>query len=120
MLVRGRVQHGGAVIAGGCSVCGGTAGDGRQAAHALCIVRRDRGMVTPSLGDACPCCKGSGCHPRSAAGPINPNQDTVERWAPACQTCKGSGAVNIVDAMAVRLRDLEAAKKRHWFEGCRR
>lgn len=116
------------MIAGGCIHCGGTAGsatvpDPERAGaylqmHALCWARHRAGRPTPSLGNQCPCCKGSGCHPRSPCGPINPNQDAVERWAPACVTCKGSGAIDIADASGARTRELEAAKKRHWFERC--
>lgn len=76
-----------------CSLCKGTAGRLLEGAHALCRARANRGGATPSMGDFCPCCGGAQCHPRSAVGPIDPNQAMIERWAPTCQTCKGTGAI---------------------------
>lgn len=116
------------MIAGGCKHCGGTCGAATVPdpdhpgqylqAHALCHFLALRGAPTPKLGDVCPCCNGSGCHPRSGAGPINPNQDAIERWAPACVTCKGNGAINIECQTSIANRDREAAKKLHWYEQC--
>ncbi|HEY4395971.1 MAG TPA: hypothetical protein VGP64_18030 [Polyangia bacterium] len=79
-----------------CGLCGGNAGKlvaGR--AHVLCSALAMRGMPTPSLGDACSCCNGTGGHPRSAVGPVDPNQDQVERWCPGCTTCGATGAVRV-------------------------
>ena len=110
------------MIAGGCRHCGGTAGNatvpGEPESHAVCHYKALAGLPTPSLGDICPCCEGSGCHPRSATGPINPTQDQIERWAPACMKCKGSGSINVAEPNYQRHIEENAAKKRHWFEGC--
>lgn len=81
-----------------CRLCGGTAAmlrhrASRLDAHNLCTVRAARGEATPSLGDECPDCLGAGCHPRSAVGPMNPSKAALEKWAPTCKTCKGTGAV---------------------------
>ncbi len=106
------------MIAGGCRLCGGTAGDSRQTSHALCVARREMGEPTPSLGDACPCCGGSGSHPRSNVGPSNPTQDNLERWAPACVTCNASGAVRVADRSTDHMRAETAAKRLHWHDRC--
>lgn len=101
-----------------CRLCGGTVGGGWDGAHALCTARAERGAPTPCLGKRCPCCNGAGCHPRSIAGPINPTQDAIERWAPACSTCQGSGAVEIDDPTSVRQYERDARAKLHWYERC--
>jgi hypothetical protein len=81
-----------------CEICGGTAGMRQLARHGLkshnlCVARQKHGSPTPSLGDECPECLGVGCHPRSAVGPVNPNQADIEAWAPTCKPCKGSGVI---------------------------
>lgn len=80
-----------------CRHCGGNAGCFFDGGHALCNARAKRGGPTPSLGDRCSCCKGTGGHPRSAVGPINPNQDTIERWCPGCTTCRATGVVGAAE-----------------------
>lgn len=95
-----------------CVHCGGTAGTLVDGAHALCKVRKEFGLATPSLGDRCQCCSGTGRHPRGAVGPTNPNQDAIERWAPACVTCAGSGTVRAVSAVPPQRKVL------HWADGC--
>lgn len=75
-----------------CCHCGGKLMDPRLDAHALCAVRARRGGATPSLGDPCTQCGGVGCLPRSAVGPMNPNQAMIEAWAPTCDRCKGEGS----------------------------
>lgn len=102
-----------------CRLCGGTIGAGWDGAHALCNALAERGMPTPSLGKRCPCCLGAGVHPRSACGPINPNQDAIERWAPSCVTCQGSGAVEVADARLAREHARDAQRRLHWYERCR-
>jgi len=108
------------VIPGGCRICGGTAGDDRQVAHSLCMTRVDLGEPTPSLGNACPCCGGSGNHPNAELASINGGQDAIERhWAPACRTCSGSGAIDVEDSGAATARMEHAKTILHWFGGCR-
>lgn len=73
-----------------CAHCGGRMMDPRLDTHAVCDARALRGIPTPSLGDPCTQCGGVGCLPRSAVGPVNPNQRAIEAWAPTCDRCQGS------------------------------
>ncbi len=98
-----------------CKLCGGTSGAHFDGAHALCAARAKHGRPTPTLGDACACCNGSGCHPRSAVGPINPNQDAIDRWAPACVTCQGSGVMGMNEADQ---RAFPRKLHKHFAKGC--
>lgn len=83
--------------AGACLLCGGTSGELIDNRHAVCSALDDLGVDTPSLGDRCPDCSGAGCKPRSAVGPIDASQATIEAWARPCEACKGSGAINVED-----------------------
>jgi len=77
-----------------CSLCGGTAGTLFGGAHALCRALAKRGAATPNMGDRCPCCSGARCHPRTAVFDATyANQAAIDRWAPKCETCNGTGAV---------------------------
>ncbi len=76
-----------------CSICGGNSGSLIDGAHALCTAYKARGMPTPSLGDACGCCKGQKGHPRSPVGPVNPSGRTMRQWFLTCTTCKGTGTI---------------------------
>lgn len=75
-----------------CTLCGGTAGRlAPEGYHYLCRARADRGLPILRLGDACPACNGNGRIPRSAVGPTNPSQAAIDRWAPPCARCAGTG-----------------------------
>lgn len=106
----------------GCRLCGGTAGTFFDGAHALCAARAKRGAPTPSLGDVCPCCHGVGGHTRSKCGPLNPNQDAIERWCPGCVTCGATGAINVADTATQRdtMTRYGHRKPAHWAKDCRK
>jgi len=75
-----------------CRLCGGNAGRlNDRGEHNLCAALAWLGQATPSLGVRCPECKGIGVKPRSALGPVNPSGRDMERWAPKCLHCGGTG-----------------------------
>ena len=83
-----------------CNICGGNVGRlPVEGWHWLCYERRKRGIPTPSLGERCIECRGIGCKPRSAVGPMlftsgsSPaiHARAIEAWAPKCTRCDGSG-----------------------------
>ncbi len=76
-----------------CAICGGNAGSLIDGAHALCTAAKALGLPTPSLGDACGCCKGNKGHACSPLGLINPSQKALDAWYLPCTTCKGTGTI---------------------------
>ena len=83
-----------------CEVCGGNAGRLSNGRHELCAARQARGLATPSLGDRCAECAGSGHLPRPQTGLMLPLdlgprriRDAIEAWAPTCSACGGTGHV---------------------------
>jgi len=90
-----------------CKHCGGTAGTLFSGSHAICRRRAKRGKPTPSFGDLCPDCNGTGyaskqrpdwsgvCIP-AELGPIATKR-AIDALFPRCPTCKGARAVNIQD-----------------------
>lgn len=77
-----------------CQYCGGTAGiiTPEVPYHFLCEARAGHGLPTPSLGDQCPDCGGSG------VTPITPmvymaNVSTMPK-PKTCHTCKGKGCIH--------------------------
>lgn len=52
-----------------CKHCGGTAGTfSPEGSHYLCQERAKHGLATPSLGNRCPTCNGSGVKPGFKGG----------------------------------------------------
>ena len=85
---------------GACSLCGGTAGRKLDGAHALCTELAKLGRPTPSLGDRCDACHGSGHKPLTAAGPmldfnLGPAKiaRAINAWANPCPACHGTGTI---------------------------
>ena len=79
-----------------CRLCGGTAGRFIDGAHALCTALAKEGMPTPSLGDRCPTCRGSGVTGQGGVmlsfelGPAAIAKSIAAQF-PSCRTCGGSG-----------------------------
>ncbi len=81
-----------------CPLCGGNAGRFiPEGGHELCKALAARGLPTPSLGEKCQACGGSGNQrrdmPRGVLLPMMPSGREIRLWFPACETCKGTGAV---------------------------
>jgi len=78
-----------------CPICGGNAGQVPPGGHYLCQARKRLGQPTPSLGERCPDCKGSGtprrAMPAGVALPMLPTGNEIRRWFPKCPTCEGKG-----------------------------
>lgn len=82
-----------------CNLCNGSVGRlNESGAHNLCTEMKKLGMATPSLGERCTGCKGIGCNPGSANGPMlfldnGPGRiaAAIEAWARKCKRCGGSG-----------------------------
>jgi len=85
-----------------CKYCGGSAGSfNPTGSHYLCEARAASGGPTPSLGNRCPTCNGSGVRPGFKGGVMLSLDEGPARIArsiaaqfPPCQTCSGSGTVN--------------------------
>lgn len=84
-----------------CRICGGWARTlPDSGAHNLCIELQKRGLPTPSLGDRCDRCDGSGHLGRKGAGamlgfdlgPAKISQ-AIAATFPTCPACRGSGIV---------------------------
>ena len=81
-----------------CSICGGSAGQLLNGAHCLCTARQVHGMATPSLGDKCPRCNGSGTLGRGGVmlgfdlGPAAIAR-SIKAQFPPCQECGGKGNI---------------------------
>jgi hypothetical protein len=83
----------------GCKLCGGTAGQlNERGEHNLCTARAARGLATPSLGNCCEACHGSGTQGRGGVmlsfdcGPATIAR-SIQAQFPPCPNCKGSGRV---------------------------
>ena len=87
-----------------CSICNGSVGSGSEEhnAHWLCVENQKRGLATPSMGEACPDCSGSGhkCANDKGAGPmlfldVGPAaiKRSIEAVFPPCTSCDGTGSV---------------------------
>ena len=81
-----------------CSLCGGSAGRLLNGAHCLCAARAAHGQPTPSLGDRCPNCHGSGTLGKGgvmldfAHGPAVIARSLRAQFPP-CQHCAGTGTI---------------------------
>lgn len=79
-----------------CNLCGGTAGQLLDGAHCLCTARAALSQPTPSLGDRCPACNGSGTTGRGGVfldfslGPQRIARSIAAQFPP-CQQCAGTG-----------------------------
>lgn len=79
-----------------CQICGGNAGRlNTNNAHNLCEARKNAGLATPSLGDRCRQCNGSGIKP-TANGlmlgfDLGPQKIAKAMEAIKCETCEGKG-----------------------------
>jgi hypothetical protein len=78
-----------------CPLCGGNSGTIPEAGHHLCQALHARGLPTPSLGERCECCNGTGNErrslPRGILLPLNPTPKQIRLWFPACKACDGKG-----------------------------
>lgn len=81
-----------------CTLCGHNHGQlNQEGTHNYCkeLNKVGRMDAVPWLNqERCPACAGLKHVPISAVGPINPSGKTMERWAPKCQTCNGTGLVD--------------------------
>jgi hypothetical protein len=82
-----------------CPICGGSAGRVIPAeGHHLCQALKRLGMSTPSLGENCGACGGSGVKRRQLpAGillPTLPTGHEIKLWFPPCEACGGKGSVS--------------------------
>lgn len=79
-----------------CPICGGNAGRIPEGGHYLCQARKRHGQPTPSLGERCTLCGGSGMQRRNLTGailPMIPSGESIRRWFPPCEACHGKGYV---------------------------
>ncbi len=77
-----------------CRLCNGNAGSlSPDGAHYLCEALKAQGMPTPSLGDFCNRCNGTGRHGRRDTVLYNPRQSEIDAAFPPCGNCGGTGAV---------------------------
>jgi len=83
-----------------CNICGGWARKlPEHGAHNLCLERQKRGLATPSLGDMCDECGGSG-H-RGEGGGVMLSFDlgpaviarSIDAQFPVCPKCEGRGFI---------------------------
>jgi len=79
-----------------CTLCGGNAGQLIEGAHALCFARAGHGLPTPSLGERCALCHGSGTTGRGGVmldlglGPATIARSLAAQFPP-CPVCDGRG-----------------------------
>lgn len=80
----------------GCAICGGTAGSFNPATHAhyLCEARKTIGAPTPSLGNRCPSCNGTGIRAGFKGGVMLSLEEgparikrSIEAQFPPCPDC---------------------------------
>lgn len=82
-----------------CKFCGGTAGRLLNGAHCLCTARAAAGVATPSLGDRCQTCNGSGATGKGGVfldltlGPAMIARSLTAQFPP-CKQCSGTGVIN--------------------------
>jgi len=79
-----------------CPICGGSAGRFPPEGHHLCQARRDRGLLTPSLGNRCRGCDGTGFSQAAKLRegiylPLNPTAAELAARFPKCLRCGGTG-----------------------------
>jgi len=88
-----------------CALCGGTAGQLFDGAHVLCRALADHGVPTPSLGNRCKECNGSGTRGRGGVmldfglGPAAIKR-SIDAQFPPCATCAGTGKVKVEERSA--------------------
>ena len=82
-----------------CCICGGTAGRIiPEEGHYLCQELKKRGLPTPSLGETCPVCNGTGSLGKGGVplffdmGPAAIRR-SIDAQFPPCLKCGGKGYV---------------------------